>query len=146
MSIAPLPRLSNVNWPNSHNKHCNSMMIGNYSTFLIGHSIIAGLSRYSNNLKRYFKPLNAINCSIGGDRVENILRRCKNLPSFPNLQNAVIMWDINNIQHNSAEDIVDGIVELALSLRRIYHYTIQSLYLFAVSFLVIVTGQSIEFI
>ena len=43
MSIAPLSRLSNVNWLNSHNKHCNSMMIGNYSTLLIGDFIIAGL-------------------------------------------------------------------------------------------------------
>ena len=43
MSIVPLPRLSNVNWLNSHNKHCNSMMIGNYSTLLIGDFIIAGL-------------------------------------------------------------------------------------------------------
>ena len=48
MSIAPLPRLSNVNWLKSHNKHCNSMMIGNYSTLFIGDSITAGLSGYSN--------------------------------------------------------------------------------------------------
>ena len=121
MSIAPFPRLSNVNWLNSHNKHCNSMMIGNYSTFLIGDSIIAGLSLYSNIWKRYFKPLNAINCGIGVDRVENILWRCKNLPSSPILQNVVIICGRNNIQHNSVEDIVDGIVEIALSLRRIYH-------------------------
>ena len=73
MSIAPLPRLSNVNWLNSHNKHCNSMMIGNYSTLLIGDSIIASLSCYSTIWKRYIKPLNAINCRIFGDRVENIL-------------------------------------------------------------------------
>ena len=31
------------------------------------------------------------------------------------------MCGANNIQHNSVEDIVDGIVEIALSLRRIYH-------------------------
>ena len=49
------------------------MMIGNYSTLLIGDSIIAGLSRYSNIWKRYFKPLYAINCGIGGDRMENVL-------------------------------------------------------------------------
>ena len=73
MSIAPLPRLSNVNWFNSHNKHCNSVMISNYSTLLISDSIIAGLSHYSNIWKRYFELLNAINCDIGGDRVENIL-------------------------------------------------------------------------
>ena len=117
-SIAPLPRLSNVNWLNSHNKHCNSMMIGNYSTLLIGDSIIAGSSCNSNIWKTYFKLLYAINCGIGGDRVENILWQCKNLQSCPNLQNVVIKWGKNNIQHNSVEDIVDGIV---LSLRRIYH-------------------------
>ena len=97
------------------------MIIGNYFTLLIGDSIIAGLPRYSNILKRYFKLLNAINCGIGGDRVENILWRCKNLPSSPNLQNSVIMCGTNSIQHNSVEDIVDGIVEIAVSLRRIYH-------------------------
>ena len=58
MSIAAQPRLSNFNWLNSHNKRCNSMMIGNYSALLIGDSIIAGLSRYSNIWKRYFKLLN----------------------------------------------------------------------------------------
>ena len=49
------------------------MMIGNYSTLLIGDSIIASLSCYSTIWKRYIKPLNAINCRIFGDRVENIL-------------------------------------------------------------------------
>ena len=85
MSIAPLPRLSNVSWLNFHNKHCNSTMIGNYFTLLIGDSIIAGLSRYSNIWKKYFKPLYAISCGIGGDRVENVLWQCKNLPSCRNL-------------------------------------------------------------
>ena len=91
MSIAPLPRLSNANWLRSHNKHCNSMTIVNYSTLLIGDSIITGLSRYSNIWKRYFQPLNAINCGMGGDRVQNTLWRCHNLPSSRHPQNAVIM-------------------------------------------------------
>ena len=51
----------------------NSMMIGNYSTLLIGDSIIASLSCYSAIWKRYIKPLNATNCRIFGDRVKNIL-------------------------------------------------------------------------
>ena len=103
------------------NKHCNSTKIGNYSTLLIHDAIIAGFSRYSNIWKRYFKRLNAINCGIGGDRVENNLWGCKTLPSPPNLQNAVIMCDTNNIQHNYVEDIKDEIVKTGLSLRRIYH-------------------------
>ena len=121
MSIAPLPRFSNVSRVNSHNKHCHIMTIRSYSTFLIGDSIIASLSCYSNIWSRYFKPLNAINCGIGGDRVQSILWRCQNLPSSPHLQNAVIMCGTNNIQHNSVEDIVDGIVEIAVSLRCRYH-------------------------
>ena len=48
MSIASLPRFSNVNWLNFNNKHCNSLTIGKYSTLLIGDSVIADLSRYSN--------------------------------------------------------------------------------------------------
>ena len=71
--------------------------------------------------------------------MENVLWRCRNLPSCPNLQNAVIMCGTNNIQPNSVEDIVDGIVEKAA-------YIIQSLYLSGVSSLVIVAGQLIEFI
>ena len=96
-------------------------MLGNYSALLIGDSIIAGLSRCSYIWKRYFKPLNAINCGIGEDRVDNILWRCQNLPLRSHLQNAVFMCGTNNIQHNSVEDILDGIVEIALSLRRKYH-------------------------
>ena len=69
MSITSLPKCSNVNWINSQNKHCHTMTIRNYSTLLIGDSITAGLSRYSNIWKRYFKLLNALNCGIGGDRV-----------------------------------------------------------------------------
>ena len=83
MSIAPLPRLLNVNWLNSHNKHCNSMITGNYSILLTGDSIIAGLSCYSSIWKRYFKPLYAIHCRIGGDRVENVLWRCKKFTIMP---------------------------------------------------------------
>ena len=81
MSIAPLSRLSNVNWLNYHNKHRNSMTIGNYSTLLTGDSITAGLSCYSNIWKRYFKLLNGINCGIGGERLQKILWHCYNLPS-----------------------------------------------------------------
>ena len=121
MPVALLPRFSNVNWLNSQNKHCHTMTMANYSTLLIGDSVIAGLSRYSNIWNRHFKPLNAVNCGIDGHRVQNILWRCQNLPSFPHLQNAVIMCGTNNIQHNSVEDIVDGIVEIALLLRRRYH-------------------------
>ena len=60
MLITPLSQSYNTNWLNLHNKHCNYISNSNYLTLLIGHSLIAGLSRYPNSWKRYFKPLNAI--------------------------------------------------------------------------------------
>ena len=53
--------------------------------------------------------------------MQNILWRCHNFSSTPHLQKSVIMCGTNNIKQNSAEDIVDGIVEIALSLRHKYH-------------------------
>ena len=97
----------------------------------------------SNIWKRYFKLLSAINCGKGWDKMQNISWRCENLPSSPHLQNVVIMCGTNNTHHTSAEDIVDGIVEIALSLRRKYH----PIAIFPpISTLVIITSQSAEFI
>ena len=45
-----------------------------------------------------------------------------NLPSSSFFQNAVTLCGKNNIQRDSSEDIVDGILEIALSLKRKYHY------------------------
>ena len=79
------------------------------------------LSHYSSIWMRYFQPLNASNCGIGEHRVQNILWWCHNLPSSLHLQNSVIMCGKNNIQQNPGEDTVDGIVEIALSLKCKYH-------------------------
>ena len=122
MSISPLPRSNNTNWLKFHKKHCNDILNSSYLTLLIGDSLIAGLSRYPNIWRRYFKPLNAINCGIGADRMQNVLWRSNNLPSSAFFQNAVILCGTNNIQRDSSEDIVDGILEIALSLKRKYHH------------------------
>ena len=79
------------------------------------------LSHYSYIWMTYFQPLNASNCGIGEHRAQNILWSCHNLPSSLHLQNSVIMCGKNNIQQNPGEDTVDGIVEIALSLKCKYH-------------------------
>ena len=56
-----------------------------------------------------------------GDRIENILWGCDNLPSFRYLQNVIIKCGKKNVQYNSVEDVADEIVEVALALRRKYH-------------------------
>lgn len=70
MYIAPLPRFSNVNWLNFHNNYCNSETISNYSTMLIGDSMITGLTRFTNIWKKYFRSLNAINSGVSGDKLK----------------------------------------------------------------------------
>ena len=85
--------------------------------------MIVGLSRYPNICRRYIKPLNAINCGIGGDRIQNVLWRNHNLPSSRFFQNAVISCGTNNIQLDSSEDIVVGVLEIALALRRKYNHS-----------------------
>ena len=122
MSIVPSPRFSKLNWFNTHKSYCNNIKSLNYSTLLIGDSIIAGLSRYKNVWKKYFEPLHSINCGIGGDKVENVLWRCNNLPPSPSLLNAVIMCGTNNINVDPVEDIVDGIIDIALSLKKKYEH------------------------
>ena len=122
MSITPLSRSYNTNWLNLQNKYCNDISNSNYSTLLIGDSLIVGLSRYPNIWRRYFKLLNAINCGIGGDRIQNVLWRNNNLPLSPSFQNAVILCGINNIQRDSSEDIADVILKIALTLRRKYNH------------------------
>ena len=117
MSITPLSRSYNTNWLNLHNKHCNDISNSNYSTLLIGDSLIVGLSCYPYIWKRYFKPVNAINCGIDGDRIQNALWRSHNLPSSSSFQNAVILCGTNNIQRDLSEDTVDGILEIALTLK-----------------------------
>ena len=89
---------------------------------LTGDSSIVGLSHYPNIWRRYFKPLNVINCGIGRDRIQNVLWRSNNLPSSPFFQNAVVLCGINNIQRDTLKDIVDGILEIALTLRRKYNH------------------------
>ena len=122
MFISPLPRSNNTNWLKLHNKHCNDILNSSYSTLLIGDSLVVGLSRYPNIWRRYFKPLNAINCGIDGDRIQNVLWRSNNLLSPPFFQNTVILCGTNNIQRDSSEYITGGILEIALSLKRKYHH------------------------
>ena len=47
--------------------------------------------------------------------------RCVNLPKSPSIRNAIILCDTNNIQYDTTEDIVDRILEIALTLRSKYH-------------------------
>ena len=67
---------------------------------------MAGLHRYFKIWDNFFKPIDALTCGIGGDKVQNVLWRVQNLPISSSLKNAVILCGTNNLQQDSPEDIV----------------------------------------
>ena len=77
MTAIPTARHSKTNWMNTHVKHCSRLNDKSFDTILIVDSLIAGLARYSKVWNKFFKPLNAFNCGIGGDN-ENV-QICDNL-------------------------------------------------------------------
>ena len=97
MTTTPSARFSKKNWLNFHHNHCSKLATYTFETILIGDSIVAGLSRYQNVWDKFLKPLKALNCGIGGDRIEYVLWRALNLPVFSSLKNIVVLCGTNNL-------------------------------------------------
>ena len=113
MTAIPTARQSKTNWMNTHLKHCSRLNDKSFDTILIGDSLIAGLARYSKVWNKFFKPLNAFNCGIGGDRVEHVLWRAHDLRCFSSLRNVIILCGTNNLYQVLPEDIANGLVKIA---------------------------------
>ena len=111
MTTIPLVRPLKAKWFQMHCKHflLNSK---SFKSILIGDSLMAGLHRYSKIWNNFFKPIDALNCGIGGDKVQNVLWRVQNLSISSSLKNVVILCGTNNLQQDSPEDIVDDIIEI----------------------------------
>ena len=78
------------------------------SLSLIGDSIAYGFKRYPHIWEKY-RDL-TVNCGIAGDKVENILWRVENLALPCGIEYAVITYGTNNIDHNKASIIVNGLL------------------------------------
>ena len=102
-----------MNWLNFHYDHCSKLAKNTFETIIIGDSIVAGLSQYQNVRDKFLKPLKALNCGIGGDRIQHVLWRALNLPASQNLKNVVVLCGTNNLLLDSPKDIADGILEIA---------------------------------
>ena len=96
-------------------------------SILIGHSLIAGLHHYCKIWNNFLKPIGALKCGMGGDKVQNVLWWVQNLLISSFLKN-VILCGTNNLQQDSPEDIVDGIIEIGTIID-----TITLIFLFAVT-------------
>ena len=86
------------------------------ATLLIGDSIVAGLTRYQNVWKKYFKFPKTVNCGIPGDKTQHVLWRAKNLFILPSVKFIVIHCGTKNLDYNDPIDIAKGILNTGKSL------------------------------
>ena len=113
MTTIPSTRFLKMNWRNFHYNHCSKLAKNTFETILIGDSIVAWLTRYENVWEKFLKLLKALNCGIGGDRIQHVLWPVLNLLVTSSLKNIVVLFGSNNLLLDSPEDIVDGILEIA---------------------------------
>ena len=57
-------------WFQMHREHCFMLKSSSFKSILIGDSLIAGLNQYCKIWNNFFKPIEALNCDIGGDKVK----------------------------------------------------------------------------
>ena len=93
--------------------------INTFEIILIGDLIVAGLSQYQNVRDKFLKPLKALNCGVGGGRIQHVLWRALIIPVSLNLKN-VVLCGPNNLLLDSPKDIADGILEIARSFETNY--------------------------
>ena len=101
MTTIPLARPLKAKWFQMNREHCFLLNSKSFKSILIGDSLMAGLHRYSKIWNNFFKPIDALNCGIRGDKVQNVLWRVQNLlissslkmPSFcavPTIYNRIL--------------------------------------------------------
>ena len=88
----------------------------NINSIIIGDSIVAGLTRYTNIWNNLFGN-SFINLGISGDRVENVLWRDREIPFIPSLENVVILCGTNNINKDSPHDIAQGLIAIGSAFK-----------------------------
>ena len=122
MTTIPLACPLKAKWFQMHREHCFLLNSKSFKSILIGDSFMAGLHRYSKIWNNFFKPIDSLNCDIGGDKVQNALWRVQNLPMSSSLKNAVILCGTNNLQQDFPQDIVDGIIEIGHCFKKRHHH------------------------
>ena len=116
MASIPSKRFNNYNWFKIHHNPCFHVNHDNTNSIIIGDSIVAGLTRYSNAWKNLFGN-EFINLGIRGDCVENVLWRVRDIAFPPRLKNVVILCGTNNINKDPPYDIVQGLIVIGSSFK-----------------------------
>ena len=89
MASIPSERFYINNWLKIHQNHCFQVKQEDFNSIIIGDSIVAGLTRYTNVQNNVFGN-RFINLGISGDRVENVLWRARDMSLFSVVQITLI--------------------------------------------------------
>ena len=114
----PVGRFCKPGWHKFHQQHMSALKTNrNIQTVLLGDSLIQGLSRYTKVWNSFFGK-DTLNCGIRGDKVKNLLWRAENLEFPPAIRQIVILCETNNIDANTPNDIANGLLCSALTIKK----------------------------
>ena len=70
---------------------------------VVGDSIVAGLKRYAIVWRNLILQYKTVNLGIGGDRMQNVLWRIKDIVLPKSIRSVVIHYGTNNIDTSSSD-------------------------------------------
>ena len=116
-ATTPSGRNNKSGWYDIHQKHVNLSLNSKTKLVLIGDSIVAGLSRYANIWRSFFRTFDTLNYGIGGDCTQHVLWRAENATLPNSLKYVVIHCGTNNIDRDQPRDIAIGVIAIGLTLQ-----------------------------
>ena len=116
LSATPTKRSQKMHWLDDHKNHVHQLTYTHFDTIIIGDSIAAGLSRYSNIWETFFKE--SLNLSISGKCTQHILWPVEPLPLQIHLKYVTIHCGTNNISKDSPSEIANSILCIALLIKK----------------------------
>ena len=87
---------------------------------VIGDSNVVSLRRYPTVWRNFILQYKTVNLGIGGDRIENVLWRIKDIVLPKSIRSVVMHCGTNNIDTSSSDKISVGVVTIARSIFRRY--------------------------
>ena len=116
----PALRDEKSGWYACHRSQVNSVIRSQASVVILGDSLVAGLARYPSVWDPHLKPLNAIQCGIGGDCTQHVLWRVENFSLPDSVHVVVLLCGTNNIDHDLPLDIAEAVMSCGIRLRERY--------------------------
>ena len=113
----PHSREERNGWYACHRRNANEIIRCQANVVILGDSIVAGLARYPSVWDHHLKPLNAINCGIGGDRTQHVLWRAGHLSLPDSVCVVVLLCGTNNINDDLPLDIAHSVIACGTSLQ-----------------------------